>query len=351
VLQILLLVWKHDRGDLWWWVAGSALVWAVAALIAYVPVAVSSIAFAAGVALIAAIAGVRDLVPIIIIFSAGFALAANTLVALRGFRAGWKHGVAYLGHLGASLLLIGVISSSGYGRSVQVQLPQGQQRTALGLQLTFEGVQPERSGKDRVAIAVAMPGRTFEARPALFWSEYNQGYMKKPHIERFLTHDLYISPLEIVGEDANQGAVWLAKGESKKVGQVTYTFIDFDRQMGTDKVTVAARLRAEIGGRTVPVRPVLEMNMKSGIPNRIPDYLPGGASVQIASVDPTTGRVALEVPGASRGSAGNILAVEVSTKPLINLVWIGAIVMLASALMSVLRRVLDLRKSQAEAGA
>ena len=129
----------------------------------------------------------------------------------------------------------------------------------------------------------------------MYWSEYNQGYMKKPHIERFLTHDVYISPLEMVGDDPAANALWLSKGETKQVGQVKYTFIDFDRQMG-DVVRIAARLRVEIGGRTVPARPVLEMNMRNGTPNRIPDYLPGGGSVQIASVDPNTGRVALEVP-------------------------------------------------------
>jgi hypothetical protein len=37
------------------------------------------------------------------------------MVTLRGFKAGWKHGAAYLGHMGASLMLIGVIASSGYG--------------------------------------------------------------------------------------------------------------------------------------------------------------------------------------------------------------------------------------------
>jgi hypothetical protein len=103
-------------------------------------------------------------------------------------------------------------------------------------------------------------------------------------------------------------------------------------------------MRAEIGGRTVPVRPVLEMNMQSGIPNRIPDYLPGGASVQIISVDPNTGRVALELPGMGRSREGTILAVEVSTKPFINLVWLGAIVMLGSAFLSVARRVIDLKR-------
>ncbi|MBI3540211.1 MAG: cytochrome c biogenesis protein CcsA, partial [Candidatus Eisenbacteria bacterium] len=351
VFQTVLLVWKHAPGDLWWWIVGSALIWLITALIIWVPAANAAIAFA-GIATLAAIAaGVRDVIPIIIVFSAAFALAANAIVALQGFRAGWKHGVAYLGHLGAALLLIGVVASSGYGRSAQVQLPEGQQRTALGYRLTFEGVHPETNGKNRVMIAVNAPEGKFEARPALFWSEFNQGYMKKPHIERFLTHDIYISPLEIVGDDASANALWLAKGETKQVGQVKYTFVDFDRQMGTDVVRVAARLRVEIGGRTVPARPVLEMNMQSGIPNRIPDYLPGGASVQIASVDPNTGRVALEVPGLARGSGGNILAVEVSTKPQINLVWLGAIVMLASALMSVVRRAIDLRRATSGAPA
>jgi cytochrome c-type biogenesis protein CcmF len=279
-----------------------------------------------------------------VLFGAGFALAANAVVTWRGFGAGWKHGVAYLGHLGAAMLLIGIVASSNYGRSVQVQLPEGQERTALGYHLKFEGMRQDRDGKDHAMIAVNAPERRFEARPYMFWSDFNQGYMKKPHIERFLTHDIYISPLDVVGDDSAEKGVWFEKGQTRQVGQVKYTFIDFDRQMGNDLVRVAARVRAEIGGRTVPVRPVLEMNMQSGIPNRIPDYLPGGASVEIVSVDPTTGRVALMLPGMGRSQAGTILAVEVSTKPFINLVWLGAIVMLGSVFMSVGRRVLDLKR-------
>ena len=300
-----------------------------------------------GVVLAAAVAislGVRDAMPLGVVFAAAFALCANAMVTWRSFRAGWRHAVAYLGHMGVAVLLIGVVASSGYGRSVQVQLPVGQQRSALGLGLTFQGVRADPSGKDRALIAVSTPEGPYRADPALYWSEFNQAYMKKPHIQRYLSHDVYISPLEMVG-GGRQGVdgVWFRKGESKKIGEVTYTFVDFDRQMG-DVVRVAARMRAEIGGRTVPVRPVLEINLKNGIPNRIPDYLPGGASVTIASVDPNTGRVALELPGMSRDDAtGNILAVEVSTKPLINLVWVGAILMLGSAFLSVFRRALDVR--------
>jgi len=312
---------------------------------AFLMAALPAVVAALVLALAAAALGVRDPIPMAVLFGAAFALAANTIVTVRGFRAGWKHGIAYLGHLGAATLLIGIIASSNYGRSVQVQLPEGQERAALGYRLRFEGMRQDREGKDHAMIAVNAPERRFEALPYMFWSEFNQGYMKKPHIERFVTHDIYISPLDMAGADPSARGVWFEKGETKQIGQAKYTFVDFDRQMGSELVRVAARMRVEIGGRTVPVRPVLEMNMKSGIPNSIPDYLPGGGSVQIASVDPNTGRVALEVPGMPRAQSGSILAVEVSTKPLINLVWLGAIVMLASAFMSVLRRVLDLKRT------
>ena len=305
--------------------------------------ALPSLVLALLVTLTAIALGMREAIPALVVFGAAFALTSNAVVTVRGFRAGWKHGVAYLGHMGVALLLIGVVASSHYGNAVQVQLPRGEQRSALGYRLTYQGVRQESDGKNRVMIAVDAPEGKFEAVPALYWSPFNQGYMKKPHIERFLTHDIYISPLEMVGEgDDAEGAVWLAKGESKKIGQVTWTFVDFDPQMG-EVVRIAARLRAEIGGRTVPVRPVLEMNLKTGTRNSIPDYLPGGGSVEIVKVDPNTGRVALKLPGAaSTTHPADVLAVEVSTKPLINLVWLGAIVMLASTFLSVARRAMDL---------
>ncbi len=317
---------------------------------AFFSAALPAVAVGLAVALAAALAGVRQPLPAALVFSAGFGLAANAWVAVRGFRAGWKHGVAYTGHLGVTLLLIGVVASSNYGRSVQVQLPQGEERSALGMRLRFEGTRAEPDGKDRVAIAVSSQERRFEARPRLYWSEYNQGVMKNPHIERFALYDIYISPLEMVGNEGQDRALWLGKGETRTVGEWTYTFVDFDRQMG-DVIRVAARLRARRqDGREVPVRPQIEV-VGGGAPNRIPDYLPGGGSVTIASVDAAGGRVALEVPGLGRPRQGNILAVEVSTKPLINLVWLGAVLALGSAFLSVARRWLDLAPRAARTAA
>jgi cytochrome c-type biogenesis protein CcmF len=299
------------------------------------------------VALGAVAAGVRDPIPAAIVFAAAWALASNVIVTARGFRAGWKHGVAYLGHAGASTLLIGVIASSGYGLSTQVQLPRGQERVALGLHMRFQQLKKSQDGRDHAIIAVQSDQGNFEATPALYWSEYNQGYMKKPFIQRYLTHDVYISPLEMVGDSPTQNALWLGRGESRQIGQVRYTFSDFEISgMGTPQMQIAARMTAEQGGRTVPVRPIYQP--MSADRRSVPAYLPGGGAIEIVGADANSGRIALSVPGLPSGGSGDqVLAVEVSTKPFINLVWIGAIVMLGSAFMSVARRVGDLKRSPA----
>jgi len=92
---------------------------------------------------------------------------------------------------------------------------------------------------------------------------------------------------------------------------------------------------------------VLEVNTKTGLRNSIPDYLPGGGSVEIAQVDPNSGRVSLRLPGLTHEAAqeGAVLAVEVSTKPLINLVWLGAILMVGSVFLSMARRAIDLGRA------
>ena len=131
-------------------------------------------------------------------------------------------------------------------------------------------------------------------------------------------------------------------------GQVTYTFDDFDREMG-ETVRIAARMHATIGGRTVPLRPQLTMELGTGTQSRTPAYLPSGGVVSIVSVDPNTHSVQLELPGMEAGSASDVLAVELSTKPLINLVWMGAILMLSGVFLTVLRRAGDLRRRSAEA--
>jgi cytochrome c biogenesis factor len=139
--------------------------------------------------------------------------------------------------------------------------------------------------------------------------------------------------------------VWFSPGEKKKVGQVTYTFEDFLPEPGNGRMKLTALVTAEIGGRTVPLKPTFEIDMASGQQTRTPDYIPGGGQISLVTADPNTRKVQLALPGQEQAKGAEILAVEVSTKPFINLVWIGAILMLASAFLIVLRRGQDLSRA------
>jgi hypothetical protein len=91
--------------------------------------------------------------------------------------------------------------------------------------------------------------------------------------------------------------------------------------------------------------------MGTGERTSTPGYLPGGGTIEIVGADPNTGRVQLTLPGGAPSPASEILAVEVSTKPLINFVWLGAIVMLASAALSMIRRFGELKERPARTSA
>jgi len=327
------------------WFGIALLGWLVTAILVYAPVTLVSVGIAVIFTALAVIWGVRDPMPAAIVFAMAFALAANWGVTVRGFRSGWRHGLAYMGHMGVAVLLIGVISSSGYGRSAQVQLPKGQARTALGYQLTYEGMKHGDDGKDAAVIAVTAPERRYVANAHFYWSDYNQSYMKNPHIERFLTHDVYIAPLDMVGgEKSKPGGVFFRAGESKQLGEVIYRFEGFTPIPGEKSMKLIANVTAQTGGRTVPLKPTFEIEMGSGEPTRTPDYLPGGGQVNIVNARPgEDGGVELSLPGMQEGALSTeVLAVEVSTKPFISLVWIGAIMALVATFSVMVRRTIDM---------
>ena len=148
----------------------------------------------------------------------------------------------------------------------------------------------------------------------------------------------------MVGDD-EAGGTWFAVGETKQVGNVKYTFQSFLPEPGEGRMKLTANVIADIGGRTVPLKPSMEVSMASSERTMTPAYLPSGGTVSIVTADPNNGgRVMLALPGAELGRKSQTLAVEVSTKPFINLVWLGAVVMVASAFLSMIRRVLDLKR-------
>jgi cytochrome c-type biogenesis protein CcmF len=311
--------------------------WGRQAPAALLRAAAPALAVAAGLTAAIVVAGLRAALPAAIVFAASFALAANTAGAVRGFRHGWRYGLAALGHAGVALLLVGVVVSSGFGRSARVVLRQGEEHLVLGHRLTYEGIHPHADGRDRARVAVAGPGGGFVATPAFYWNEYIRGTMKAPHIERSLAGDFYLAPLDLVGgEETAAGPVWMAVGDTHRAGGARYTLLGIEPEAG-EVMRIVARVEVDSRGRTDVLRPALEIDMRTRERRSVPDCLPDGRDLSVVAADPMTGRVAVEPPASPAGGAAG-LAVELSLKPFIGLVWLGAVLMLASLLLAVPRR-------------
>jgi cytochrome c-type biogenesis protein CcmF len=302
--------------------------------------ATPSLALGAVAAGVAFAFGMRSPVGLALVFGALFSLGANLSVTIKAARRGLPYAAGYVSHLGLAILLVGVLSYSTFGRDQQVALPQGKTVDVLGFKMRYEGKVPQPDKKDRVAVLVEGEGRSFKALPVIYFSEFNQSVMRNPHVERFWSHDVYISPIELKTA-ADQSGATLAKGESGVAAGVPLAFEDFERvgTMGDAKgFTIKARVKVGSGPDAAVVTPAIAVG-PYGL-NRIPADLPGGGSITLANVDPNSGTAQFEIVPAGGAAAGTpeVLAVEVSTKPLIGLVWVGMGMLLFGAALGIRRR-------------
>ena len=90
--------------------------------------------------------------------------------------------------------------------------------------------------------------------------------------------------------------------------------------------------------REVETTPVADGIVEGRWLSTEPAEFPGGGVVSLAGVDAETGRVLLTVRTPDMPAMPEVLAVEVSTKPLINLVWFGMAIMLTGTLLAIFRR-------------
>ncbi|MEO6461860.1 MAG: cytochrome c biogenesis protein CcsA [Candidatus Eisenbacteria bacterium] len=300
----------------------------------------------------AAVAGVRSPMTLLLVFGAVFAFTSNVQIVVKASRRGLSYAAGYVSHLGFAIMLLGVLTYSTFGRDRQVALPRGQTVEALGLQLRYDGVRKQKDGKDQHAIAVVGEGRRYEARPVLYFSEFNQSVMRNPHVERFWNHDVYIAPIELKTADDALPSVTLAKGQAGEAGGVALAFRDFERegQMGDPKgFTIRAVVAVGPGPDAPLVRPAVAVS-PYGLA-REPVDLPGGGTITLANVDPNTGTAQLAVRAPGAPAPADVLAVEVSTKPFIGLVWIGMATLLFGAGLGIRRRLAQKRREEAAAPA
>ena len=317
---------------------------------------------AAAVAVLAAILGVHDPFHLLLVLFASAAVATN-LTAVIGLarRGGLKSAGGYLAHVGVGVILLGFLASSAYDESVKVTLERGRPTAVGDLTLTFQRFVPRSATqKERMEVEVVRPGGSrYLAYPSLFVNDRSRQLMAHPDIRSFAFHDLYLSPLEYDPGERG-GRLLLAKDQSATRGGIEVRFLGFDLEAGGHGTTPAASGPMSVGavleitrdGRSERLTPIYRFS-PGGEVEFPPVAIPGGGRVALAGIDAESGAVELLLEGLPDlpGSPAK-LALDVTRKPLIQLVWGGLyLIFLGGALAAWQRYRQALRHDATAAGA
>jgi cytochrome c-type biogenesis protein CcmF len=294
--------------------------------------------------------GMRDPGTSALAFVAFFALFVNIDVGARIITGDPLFLGGKITHIGLALFFLGVIGSGKYADTDQVSLPRGQAVAALGYHLTFQGYKPLPDGKYAFHVDVQEGDRApFRLSPVMFEAR-EQGLMRNPDIASFLTRDIYLSPISLqesphVEEETPHT---LEKGKELTIGGTVVRFLRFAMgnhasQQAAGAMTVAAELEVRKGDETESLLPSLTY-AAGGAPTSEPVVSRLlGAGVRLVAMQAGMGGSpsSITFAVASRGHAHQeqeTLIADVSTKPFINLLWVGTAVMMLGFVLSTMKR-------------
>lgn len=260
----------------------------------------------------------------------------------------------YLAHVGVGVMLIGILASSAYDFSSKVTLPQGEEVAVGDLKLTFQRFIPRQGReKERMEVKVVRAdGSTYLSYPKLFVNDRTRQLMANPHVKTTPLQDLYISPIQYEPAEPISVSERLAlgKGASAEVADMEIRFVDFE-MAGHDPsvqlasggvVEVAARLEVTRGDESRPVKALYRFRADGSVDSPAVS-LPGNGAVRLIGIDPSTGQAQLAVAAVNTGPQPARLSIDVTRKPLIQLVWFGLYIILIGGGLSTWKRYLTAR--------
>jgi cytochrome c-type biogenesis protein CcmF len=317
-----------------------------------------SLAVGLAVLALALVLGAREPSSLVMLFAAGFAADMNLRAVLRKARNGKLGGAGgYLAHVGVGVMMAGIVVSGVYTRTQRVTLVRNEPTKVDDKTLTFLRVVPG-SATRKQAMEVRLEtgkGKVGYLYPKMYVNSKTGQLMANPAIRRSAVLDDYVAPqqydpgqAERVGRD-----VQLSKGTTTSIEGTGFTFRDFNADRSTmmqggNEVLVLTDVTItppDGSKHEATLRYVHRMDGREPTIEEI--EVPGvaGAFMKVIGVSPSDGTVALRLRGMSKDPAAEFqaatresLSVEVTRKPLINLVWGGFYVMMAGGLLALLKR-------------
>ncbi len=312
---------------------------------------------------------------LLLLFVAFFSFYGNGLVLWRIARGNPRMAGGALAHVGFALLILGVIASSGFSNPLTDATPgedrtnfvveRGQPRTIEGYRVQYVGQEPGERGRPRYVLRFEdAGGRAFTVRPVVYKSNKDQ-WIQHPDVKMYFEKDIFVavSPSAMFEEqEARRGEITLARGDSAVIGQQAFKirFVAFDTEVnlkeeyesaGLDttearnvEVAVAAvlavtNLRTNETREMRPIYIIKKDRAVEFIQNRAQDW---DLALTFTAMNVNTGAINLAVEGVEMAPEDWVI-VQAYEKPLINVLWIGILMLTGGFALSIYRRIQDVR--------
>lgn len=256
-----------------------------------------------------------------------------------------------IAHIGMAVFLIGAIVSGLFDKKATAMLELGTTQDVLGYSVTYTGKNVVGKNKTAFSVSVQKDGNTVTLLPTMIQSE-NEGLMRNPDIESFFTHDFYVSPSGVEEQKIDEhGHITLLKEESVTIGSASVKFAAFDmgghNPQGMDGGTkIGVKLEITSGYEKETIIPYVMYKDQQPTFFGAKSKLLGGEIelTQMSIGGMGDGKSAIQIQLKKEGEAmqsmqhKEVLVVEASVKPFINLVWVGTVLVLIGFFITILRR-------------
>jgi len=294
--------------------------------------------------------GVRNPALMLLTLFSFIALLTNGILALKIIRAGsWLTASGYLVHVGVALMLLGFVGSAGYSKTQMVTLTNHTVAHAFGYEFRYDGWTKDSMKRDALKIYVKGNGKEFTAHPVL--AVYERGgepmVIKHPDVTKLWNYDLYISPDNYIPPET-PGVFRLQKDEAKEIAGYKITFRkfhvpDMEKMHEGGTVHVGAILDVEYQGKKTTVEPlfVLGPQERKSVAAKLPG--PAGAAVDFEGMNVESRQIELSLKGVKVGGPKpqETVSLEISKKPMMNVLLLGTWIVVLGGIMTIRRRVLE----------
>jgi cytochrome c-type biogenesis protein CcmF len=290
-----------------------------------------------------------------------FVIASNAVLVWKLTRHNRRTLGGYLAHVGVGLMLLGAAASLFYEQKALAVLTNGITAEMFGYKVSYVGMthpDEELGKRNAVRLKFEHPktGKSFEARPVYYFDTHNPMQPRRvaePYVHKHPLYDLYIA----IGSDGagvierveDRGkSLPIRRGETKKMDGYTIHFRGFkiEGHMGESDLRVGAVLDVEYKGKKTQLTPEAVLGKEAK-----PANLPGGGQVVLFpdEINANERMVVLRfvgMPGQTAMPDHVLVPVEAKKKPLINLVWLGTILMMVGGGIAMRRRFAELAEEQ-----